>query len=109
VGRPPPLLALENVPRIATRGAELLAKVRQLLSRYGYAFHEANHDCGEVGGLAQHRRRYLMVARHQKSCTAYVYKPPKLRVRGCGEVLGELPMPTDPDAGRCTRWRRSAG
>jgi site-specific DNA-cytosine methylase len=97
---PPPLLVLENVPRIATRGAELLAKVRQLLSRYGYAFHEANHDCGEVGGLAQHRRRYLMVARHQESCTAYVYKPPKLRVRGCGEVLGALPIPTDPDAGR---------
>ncbi len=97
---PPPLLTLENVPRIATRGAELLVKVRQLLNHYGYAIHEANHDCGEIGGLAQHRRRYLLVARHQKSCTAYVYKPPKLRVRGCGEVLGELPMPTDPDAGR---------
>lgn len=98
--RPPGMLVFENVPRIATRGAELLAKVRQLLSRYGYVFHEANHDCGEVGGLAQHRKRYLMVARHQKRVTAYVYKPPKQRVRGCGEVLGELPLPNDPDAGR---------
>lgn len=97
---PPPLLVIENVPRIATRGAELLSKVRQLLRQYGYAFHEGTHDCGEVGGLAQHRRRYLLVARHEKSCTAYVYQPPKLRVRGCGEVLGELPLPTDPDAGR---------
>ncbi len=39
---PPPLLTLENVPRIATRGAELLVKVRQLLNHYGYAIHEAN-------------------------------------------------------------------
>lgn len=96
---PPPLLVIENVPRIMTRGAELLEKVRQLLRQYGYAFHEATHDCGEVGGLAQHRRRYLMVARHQKKCTAYVYQPPKLRVRGCGEVIGSLPLPGDPDAG----------
>lgn len=100
---PPPLLVIENVPRIATRGAELLEKVRQLLRQYGYAFHEASHDCGEVGGLAQHRRRYLMVARHEKSCTAYVYKPPKQRVRGCGEVLGTLPLPADPDAGALHR------
>lgn len=97
---PPPLLVLENVPRIATRGAELLAQVRQLLSRYGYVFHESTHDCGEIGNLAQHRRRYLMVARHEKTCTAYVYKPPIRRVRGCGEVLGELPLPADPDAGQ---------
>lgn len=97
--KPPKFLVLENVPRIMTRGAELLVKVRQLLKFYGYAVHEATHDCGEVGGLAQHRRRYLLVARHEKSCTAYAYLPPKLRVRGIGEVLGELPLPSDPDAG----------
>ncbi len=95
----PPLIVLENVPKIQTRGAELLSKARQLLARYGYVFHEGTHDCGEVGGLAQHRRRYLLVARQPKAVTAYVYKPPKLRVRGCGEVLGSLPMPSDPDAG----------
>lgn len=91
--RPPKFLVLENVPRIMTRGRELLAKARQLLRHYGYAVHEATHDCGEVGGLAQHRRRFLLVARHEKSC------PAKLRVRGIGEVLGELPLPADPDAG----------
>lgn len=95
----PPLIILENVPKIQTRGAELLAKARQLLSEYGYVFHEGTHDCGEVGGLAQHRRRYLLVARQPKAVTAFVYKPPKLRVRGCGEVLNSLPMPSDPDAG----------
>lgn len=102
----PPLIVLENVPRIATRGAELLAKVRQLLGRYGYVFHEATHDCGEVGGLAQHRRRYLLVARHPRQVTAYVYKPPKRRVKACGEVLGGLPMPEDGDAGVLHRMPR---
>lgn len=96
---PPPLIVLENVPKIQTRGAELLNKSRALLRQYGYVFHEGTHDCGEVGGLAQHRRRYLLVARQPKSVTAYVYKPPKQRVRGCGEVLGDLPLPSNPDAG----------
>lgn len=95
----PPLIVLENVPKIQTRGAELLGKARQLLAQYGYVFHEGTHDCGEVGGLAQHRRRYLLVARQPKAVTAYVFRPPKLRVRGCGEVLGSLPMPSNPDAG----------
>jgi site-specific DNA-cytosine methylase len=101
--RPPALLTLENVPRITTRGAELLVKVRQLLSGYGYFFHEATHDCGEIGGLAQHRRRYLLVARLPSACGAYVYRPSKKRVRACGEVLGELPLPEQPQAGELHR------
>jgi site-specific DNA-cytosine methylase len=95
----PPLIILENVPRIATRGAELLRKVRQMLAGYGYVFHDSTHDCGEIGGLAQHRRRFLLVARHVTQVPGYVYRPPKQRVRGCGEVLGELPLPQDPSAG----------
>lgn len=94
-----PLIVLENVPRIMTRGSDLLTKVRQLLRGYGYALHESTHDCGEVGGLGQHRNRFLLVARHEKTCSAYVYKPPRLRVRACGEVLGQLPLPGNPDAG----------
>jgi len=97
--RPPTLIVLENVPRISTRGAPLLGKVRQLLAGYGYLFHEATHDCGEIGGLAQHRRRYLLVARLPSACGAYIYRPSKKRVRACGEVLGELPLPEHPDAG----------
>lgn len=96
---PPSLIVIENVPRIQTRGKELLAKVRQLLSRYGYVFDEATHDCGEVGGLAQHRRRYLLVARLPKQVPCYIYKPPKQRVKACGEVLEKLPLPEDPNAG----------
>lgn len=95
----PTLIVLENVPRIQSRGRELLDKVRKLLAQYGYVFHEATHDCGEIGELAQHRRRYLLVARRPAALNSYVYRPPLRRVRPCGEVLGKLPIPQDPDAG----------
>jgi site-specific DNA-cytosine methylase len=91
--RPPRVIFLENVPRITSRGAELLAKVRQLLMAHGYAWAEGNHDCGQVGGLGQHRRRYFLVARHRASMREFVYVPPRQRVRSCGEVLAELPVP----------------
>ena len=61
--RPPTTIVLENVPKIQTRGAVLLAQVRDLLLGAGYRLHEGTHDCGEIGGLAQKRRRYLLVAR----------------------------------------------
>ncbi len=90
---PPPTLVFENVPGIMTRGAEVLRQVRQLLTQYGYVFHESTHDCGEIGGLAQHRKRYLMVARRPSIIPGFVYQPPKKRVRACGEVLTDLPIP----------------
>lgn len=96
---PPPLLVIENVPRIQSRGAHLLRQVRQLLSSYGYVFHESTHDCGEIGGLAQHRRRYLLVARRPADVPSFVYQPPRQRVKGCGEILETLPLPEDPAAG----------
>lgn len=96
---PTPLFVLENVPGITSRGASFLHEVRMLLLGYGYRLHEGTHDCGVVGGLAQHRRRFLLVARREKSVSAYVYQPPRQRVKGCGEVLGELPMPNEPAAG----------
>src|SRR6185437_1299849 len=103
---PPPLIVLENVPGITTRGAPFLHQVRSMLLCEGYRLHEANHDCGEVGGLAQHRRRFLLVARRERALKAYVYQPPKQRVKGCGEVLGELPLPEDPAAGELHRMPR---
>jgi site-specific DNA-cytosine methylase len=103
---PPPLIVLENVPRIASRGADLLEHARDVLRASGYVFHEGFHDCGEIGGLAQHRRRFLMVARRPESVPAFVYQPPKLRVRACGEVLGPLPLPEDPSAGELHRLPR---
>jgi site-specific DNA-cytosine methylase len=96
-GEPPKTIVIENVPRIVSRGSELLHQVRNLLTRAGYRLHEATHDCGEVGGLAQHRRRFLLVARLERRVAAFVYRPPSLRVRACGEVLDRLPLPLGSD------------
>lgn len=91
--KPPALILLENVPRIMTRGREWLERIEALLRGYGYATARSTHDCGELGGLAQHRRRFLLVARHQEQVPAYLRVPVSRRVRGIGEVLGDLPCP----------------
>lgn len=96
---PPRLVLIENVPRIASRGEAFLRKVRRRLAKAGYVFTSSTHDCGELGGLAQHRRRFLLVARHPRRCPPLLYQPRVRRVRACGEVLGQLPMPGDPAAG----------
>jgi len=90
---PPRLIIMENVPRITSRGRRFLEEVHAILENAGYCIHEGFHDCGEIGGLAQHRRRFLMVARLPRRCPPFLYKPQRLRVRGCGEVLEKLPVP----------------
>lgn len=90
---PPPLVLLENVPGLPTRARAMLRSIRALLRVAGYVFHASTHDCGELGGLAQHRERYLLVARRPETCASFLYQPPKKRVRGIGEVLCDLPMP----------------
>lgn len=104
--RLPRLILLENVPRIQQRGADLLRKVKALLQSYGYRWDDRIHDCGEVGGLAQHRRRYLLAARHEATTPVLVYEPPVQRVRAVGEVLEQLPLPDDPAAGPMHRTPR---
>jgi site-specific DNA-cytosine methylase len=99
----PPLLLLENVPRLKSRAAKMLGELRRLLKRAGYVLTDGFHDCGELGGLAQRRRRYLLVARHPKKCPPVLYQPPTKRVRGCGEVLSQLPVPGTPEA---AEWGR---
>lgn len=93
------IILFENVPRIANRGRWLLDQIIALLRAYGYAVAETVHDCGELGGLAQSRKRFLLVARHMKKVPPFVYQPPKRRLRGVGEVIGKLPLPGDPVAG----------
>lgn len=107
---PPELIVFENVPRIATRGRPLLDQIVGLLQRYGYATAETTHDCGELGGLAQSRKRFLLVARHQGKVPPFLYEPIKRPLRGVGEVLEHLPLPGDTAGGpmhRCPRlqWR----
>lgn len=96
---PPELIIFENVPRIASRGRALLDQIVSLLRTYGYAVAETAHDCGEIGGLAQSRKRFLLVARHQVKVPPFLYEPTRKRLRGVGEVLSQMPAPGDPEAG----------
>lgn len=96
---PPELIIFENVPRIATRGRHFLEQIVALLRSYGYAVAETTHDCGEIGGLGQSRKRFLLVARHQVKVPPFLYEPPKRRLRGVGEILEKLPLPGDEERG----------
>lgn len=96
---PPEFFLWENVPRIATRGREVLDTMKRLLETYGYAVAETTHDCGELGNLAQSRKRFLLVARHREKVPPFLYEPAKRPLRGVGEVLGAFPLPGDPVAG----------
>lgn len=97
--QPPALIFYENVPRIESRGKELVARAIKTLQAHGYSVTVGSHDCGELGSLAQHRRRWFLLARHQGRVPQFVYQPPKERVRACGEVLGPMPMPGDVELG----------
>lgn len=94
----PKLILLENVPGITSRGKDVLDRTKAIVHAYGAHVHEGLHDCGEIGGLAQHRKRYLMAVRFPAQVSAFVHKPPIQRVRACGEVLEQLPVPRGPDA-----------
>ncbi len=96
---PPEFFLLENVPRIQSRGRDLLDRIIFLLNAYGYAVAETIHDCGEIGWLAQSRKRFLMVARHTAKVPPFLYEPPKRPLRAVGEILGRLPLPGYPIGG----------
>lgn len=96
---PPELIIFENVPRIMTRGRHLLDQIVALLRAGGYAVAETTHDCGEVGGLGQSRKRFLLVARHEAKVPPFLYEPEKRRLLGVGEILERLPLPGDLRAG----------
>ena len=96
---PVPVILFENVPRIATRGRRLLDQITALLRQYGYIVRETTHDCGELGGLAQSRKRFLLIARHAEKVPAFIYEPPKRPLRAVGEILGRMPLPGDLAAG----------
>lgn len=95
----PELVIFENVPRIANRGRHLLDQIVALLRAYGYAVAETTHDCGEIGGLAQSRRRFLLVARNQEKVPSFLYEPTKRLLRGVGDILDRMSLPGDPAAG----------
>lgn len=96
---PPELIVFENVPRIANRGRHLLEQIGDLLRAYGYAVAETTHDCGELGGLAQSRKRFLLVARHVEKVPPFLYEPDKKRLQAVGTVLDRMPLPGSAGAG----------
>ena len=93
---PPSFVIMENVPRIAQRGRDLLDDILLVLRAHGYAVAETVHDCGRVGGLAQTRKRFLLVARHTTKVPPFLYEPPLQPLRTVGDVIGELPPPDAP-------------
>jgi site-specific DNA-cytosine methylase len=96
---PPELVLFENVPRLATRGRALLDRITAMLRAYGYATAETTHDCGELGGLAQSRKRFLLVARHTEKVPPLLYEPERRPLRAVGDVLGRMLLPGDMRAG----------
>ena len=105
----PGIILFENVPRIKTRGDKLLGQIRKLLKSYGYEIvpkRDEIHDCGEIGGLGQRRKRYLLIARHPEKVSSFIYKPPVLPLKTIGDVIGPLPFPDDQDCGPLHRLPR---
>lgn len=99
-GELPMFIHFENVPRITTRGKEILAKIKRLLEGYGFAYDQrSDHNLGEIGGLGQNRMRFLILARNEKRVPNFAYLPPKKELKTIGDVIGSLPMPDDIEAG----------
>lgn len=92
---PVDLIVFENVPRIMTRGRKLLDRIGDLLRAYGYAVAETTHDCGELGGLSQSRKRFLLVARHTEKVPAYLHQPERRSLASIGTLLSRMPLPGD--------------
>ncbi len=102
----PAVFLMENVPGILdkNRGRETLKRIKAKLAQRGYVFYEDTYDCGEWGGLGQHRVRYLLIARLPKKIPDFIFQPPQLNLKSIGDVLGPLPMPGDVE--RCGRLHR---
>lgn len=92
--RPPPMIIMENVPRAAK--SDWMDDVVELLESHHYRVVRHSHNCGEIGPIAQNRRRMLLLARHERqipdSCP--VYLPPNHEPLTVGEVISRLPVPT---------------
>lgn len=108
---PVSVFMFENVPRITKRSSSLLKRIRAMLMANGYEVEpkrdeDGFHDCGEVAGLAQRRKRYLMIARQKDKVSSFIYKPPKQELKTIGDVIGPLPLPDDPSCGPMQRLPR---
>ncbi|KJR47379.1 Phage protein [Desulfosporosinus sp. I2] len=95
-GKVPEIIHFENVPRITSRGKIILAAIKNLLKKYGYAVDmNPSHNLGEVGELGQNRIRFQIMARQENKIPNFIYLPPKKPLRTIGDVIGPLPSPGD--------------
>ncbi|MGA0608877.1 DNA cytosine methyltransferase [Caldimonas sp. KR1-144] len=90
---PVPLILFENVPRLLTRGRPFVDQLIAMQQAFGYATAETVHDCGELGNLAQSRKRCLIVGRHMAKVPNFLYEPPKRPLRAVGDVLSKMDLP----------------
>lgn len=90
---PVELFVFENVPRLLTRGRPLVDRIMSMFRHFGYVARETTHDCGKLGGLAQSRKRCLIVARHIEKVPPLLYEPEQRQLRAVGDVLGKMPLP----------------
>lgn len=103
---PVPMVLFENVQRLLTRGRQFVDQCVGMLRAYRYLARETVHDCGELGGLGQSRKRCLIVARHAELVPNFLYEPPKRPLRSVGEVIGRLWLPGDGAGGPMHRVPR---
>ena len=80
---------------------EITPTTLELLNAYGYAVAETMHDCGELGGLAQSRKRFLLVARNVAKVPPFLYVPPTRPLRA--EHAGKPPVRTGSRSDTCRR------
>ena len=59
---------------------------------------ETTHDCGELGGLAQSRKRFPTGRAARRESAPFPYEPEKKSLRAVGDILGRMPLPGDIDA-----------
>jgi site-specific DNA-cytosine methylase len=97
----PAVLLMENVPGIRDRdrGQKVLKKIKAKLALKGYVFYEDLYDCGDWGGLGQHRVRYLLIARLPSKVPDFIFQPPELPLKSIGDILEPLPMPGNIEKG----------
>lgn len=97
---PPDLVLMENVPDMADpkrkkrrRGEALVERVEKMLEAYGYAVRRTSFDCGQIANLAQHRDRFLLVARRVATTQAPLLEPFETPMCTIGDVIRDLPAP----------------
>ena len=95
----PRFIVFENVPLITSRGKDLLLKLIGLLQNAGYRIDTRFHCCGEIGGLGQRRKRFLLVARDPETTPEPLRKPPVQRLKTLGEIIEQYPVPRPENMG----------